>query len=426
MIDELKNEVEKTLGRKISSRGDCELLAEDLYAKTGLIISYNTFRRLFGIIEFRKPRESTLDALSIYIGFQSYQDFTKRFSEVDTWPMWEHLYVMLSESNSDEILSYLHYLKRQQKNFSIAFTIVVRELLNRNDISTLLLIFRDPLFNFHALPYDQVAQIGVLIGLHFRTFHHKEMEEVLLLEDNFRDLVFKIFVDYGRLNGSYGSWIDFLAGVSTLDKETISFLTCLGIWRNLLNLQTSDQKPASNSLKLERALHPILFGRIFGIKILISNNEKQNRKFIALLEDRISEEPNFVTEILYEPAVQALVFKSKVHQEILAKYESKINQIQFWYHLSQVAIHRVYQSKVLIEQGQWIKAKNKLDSIPFGHMRHGYREFVELYVTFFKLKIAKALAEPFEVLELDFHNRKNKLTYTLFSDDYFENYFNNN
>ncbi|MDB2697934.1 hypothetical protein N9Y29_02035, partial [Crocinitomicaceae bacterium] len=366
MIDELKNEVEKTLGRKISSRGDCELLAEDLYAKTGSIISYNTFRRLFGIIEFRKPRESTLDALSIYIGFQSYQDFTKRFSEVDTWPMWEHLYVMLSESNSDEILNYLHYLKRQQNNFSIAFIIVVRELLNRNDISTLLLVFRDPLFNFHALPYDEVAQIGVLIGLHFRNFHHKEMEEVLLLEDNFRDLVFKIFVDYGRLNGSYGSWIDFLAGLSTLDKETISFLTCLGIWRNLLNLQNSDQKHESNSLKLERGLHPILFGRIFGIKILTSKNQKQNRKFIALLEDRISEEPNFVTELLYEPALQALVFKSKVHQDILAKYESKINQIQFWYHLSQVAIHRVYQSKVYIEQGQWIKAKNKLDSIPFG------------------------------------------------------------
>jgi hypothetical protein len=38
MLSELKNEVEKTLGRKISSRGDCELLAEDLYIKTGLVV----------------------------------------------------------------------------------------------------------------------------------------------------------------------------------------------------------------------------------------------------------------------------------------------------------------------------------------------------------------------------------------------------
>ena len=65
MIDELKTEVEKTLGRRIATRGDCELLADDIYQKTGTVLSYNTFRRLFGVIEFRKPRESTLDALSV-------------------------------------------------------------------------------------------------------------------------------------------------------------------------------------------------------------------------------------------------------------------------------------------------------------------------------------------------------------------------
>jgi hypothetical protein len=121
MIEELKREVEQTLGRKVLKRGDCELLADDLYQKTGTVVSYNTFRRLFGIIEYRKPRESTLDALSVYIGFESFQDFTKRFSEVDTWPVWEHLYVMLSEGNSNEILRYLYYRKRQQDQFTIAF-----------------------------------------------------------------------------------------------------------------------------------------------------------------------------------------------------------------------------------------------------------------------------------------------------------------
>jgi hypothetical protein len=51
------------------------------------------------------------------------------------------------------------------------------------------------MFQFKALPYDEVAQIGMLIGLHFREFHDREIEDVLLLEPNFRDLVLKIFVD---------------------------------------------------------------------------------------------------------------------------------------------------------------------------------------------------------------------------------------
>ncbi len=67
VIEKLKQEVEKVFGQKIQKRKQCEELTEDLYAKTGVFISYNTFRRLFGIIEYREPRISTLDILSKYI-----------------------------------------------------------------------------------------------------------------------------------------------------------------------------------------------------------------------------------------------------------------------------------------------------------------------------------------------------------------------
>jgi hypothetical protein len=423
MIDELKNEVEKTLGRKVHTRGDCELLSEDLYVKTGLIVSYNTFRRLFEIIDYRKPRESTLDALSIYIGFQSFQDFTKRFSEVDTWPMWEQLYVILSDANPNEILKYLQYRRRQQDHFTIAFTIVVRELLNRNDISTLLLIFRDPLFQFRALPYDQVAQIGVLIGLHFRTLNIKETEEVLLLEPNFRDLVFKIFVDYGRLNGKYGEWIDYLSGIEGLDQETTVFISCLQIWRSLLNNKAPDAGKLKSLPNLNLEQHPILFGRLFGLKMLATKLKKNKEQLIFEMDSRLHKEPHFVTELLYEPAVQALVLGSATHEKILLEHKTKINQIQHWYHLSQVAIHRVYQVKMHISNGQFSKAKSILDAIPYGHIRHGYREFIEMYVAFFRFKIAMGMGLPLDELEQDFENRRKRLNYPILSPAYFENYF---
>jgi hypothetical protein len=423
MIEELKREVEQTLGRKVLKRGDCELLADDLYQKTGTVVSYNTFRRLFGIIEYRKPRESTLDALSVYIGFESFQDFTKRFSEVDTWPVWEHLYVMLSEGNSNEILRYLYYRKRQQDQFTIAFTIVVRELLNRKDLSTLLLIFRDPLFQFKALPYDQVAQIGVLIGLHFRTFQDKEAEEILLLEPNFRDLVFKIFVDYGRLNGKYGQWIDYLSEIKDLDAETKMFLSCLQIWRALLNLKTQDSRQLQLLPQLDAAQHPILFGRLFGLHTLTTTSKKKLEKLRGQMEQRISQEPHFVTELLYEPAVQALVLNSQLHEQILKAHQHQINRINFWYHVSQVAIHRVLQVKMLLGERQYLVAKSMLEHIPYGHIRHGYREFIELYVAFFRWHIAKSLNEPSRELEIEFSMRKTKLHYPIFTDAYFESYF---
>jgi hypothetical protein len=147
MIEELKIEVEKNFGRKISNRGDCELLSDDLFKKLNVNISYNTLRRLFGISEYRKPRESTLDILAQYIGFNSYQNFTKRFHEIDVWPIWQQLYVTLANGNSEQILEFLRTRKMIQDQFSITFTIAIRELINRKDTATLIRIFREPVLS---------------------------------------------------------------------------------------------------------------------------------------------------------------------------------------------------------------------------------------------------------------------------------------
>ena len=51
MIEELKLEIEKTFNRKINDRGHCEALVQDIYEKTGALLSYNTLRRFFGLAE---------------------------------------------------------------------------------------------------------------------------------------------------------------------------------------------------------------------------------------------------------------------------------------------------------------------------------------------------------------------------------------
>ena len=125
MIDELKSELEKTFNRKIEDRGDCEALVQDIYEKTGAVLSYNTIRRLYGLAEFRKPRESTLNYLAKYCGFLSFKDFSQRFSEVDTWPLWEHLYVVLSEQDPHKIREFLYMRKRQEDQFSCFFKCIL-------------------------------------------------------------------------------------------------------------------------------------------------------------------------------------------------------------------------------------------------------------------------------------------------------------
>jgi len=423
MIDELKLELEKTFNRKISDRGACEALVQDIYEKTGAVLSYNTVRRLFGLAEFRKPRESTLDQLAMYCGFRSFKDFSQRYTDVDIWPTWENLYVSLAQNNAQEMLEMLKYRKARQEYFTISYTICFRELLNRADIESLRVLLREPAFQFAQLPYDEVAQIGVLIGLHFRNFDHESLEQSLLLEPNFRDLVFKIFVDYSSLNQKYGNWIAYLSRQEKLDLETNVFITALEIWRRLIMRIEPSPMLLKKIPVLNQDMHPILFGRIFGIKMLTSKSEKEKEKLIKAMSMRLKQEPNFSTELLYEPAVQSLVFRNRELMEFVYENNYRINDIKFWYHFSQVSIHRIFEASILIQQGDYTKAKSIIEHIPYGHIRHGYREFLELFVSFFRLKIATGLGNKTEQLILEFQTYRSKIDYPIFNDAYFNAYF---
>lgn len=423
MIEELKLEIEKTFNRKITDRGHCEALVQDIYEKTGALLSYNTLRRFFGLAEFRKPREHTLDQFAVYCGFRSFKDFSQRYTEVDAWPTWERLFVDLSEDDPSNFIELLRYRKSHNDHFTVSFTIGVRELINRGDLHGILRVFREPDFQFAVLPYDEVAQIGVLVGLHFRNFHDQELEENLLLEPNFRDVVFKTFVDYANLNQKYGRWIQFLLKQNNVDLETKTFISCLDIWRSFLMEDTPKEEIIQHLPELDSQQHPILFGRIFGMSMQFVKNEASVNHLLKEFQERLDREPQNATELLYEPCVQSLVLRDRNIKKMITAHFHLVNDIKFWYHISQVSIHRIFQVSVLIEEGQFTKAKSVLENIPFGHIRHGYREFIELFVSFFKLTIAERLEEPVEELQVQFQLYRSKISYPIFTDAYFENYF---
>jgi hypothetical protein len=91
-----------------------------------------------------------------------------------------------------------------------------------------------------------------------------------------------------------------------------------------------------------------------------------------------------------------------------------------------VSVHRVFQVSLLIRNKQYTKALSILENIPFGHIRHGYREFIEIYVAFFQMKIAQELnTKELDKWQTNFELRRKEINYPIFTNAYFENYFNN-
>ncbi len=73
MIEKLKEEIIKTVGRTIRTPLDFEWLSEKIFERTSERLSPTTLKRLFGYLnECVKPRNVTLDILARFVGYKDY------------------------------------------------------------------------------------------------------------------------------------------------------------------------------------------------------------------------------------------------------------------------------------------------------------------------------------------------------------------
>ena len=81
-IDFLLKEVAAKFGGPVASSKDFEALSLKIEEKTGQIVSVSTLKRLYGYMSLKpKPRVTTLDILSRFIGMESYRELCVKLQE---------------------------------------------------------------------------------------------------------------------------------------------------------------------------------------------------------------------------------------------------------------------------------------------------------------------------------------------------------
>jgi hypothetical protein len=423
MIEDLKVQVEKTFGRKVDSRGAAELLSEDIYLKTNYLISYNTLRRLFGLAEYRKPRESTLNYLARYCSFEDFQEFCKQYPKIDIWPRWEGFFLTMDNVQIDVLILQLKIKKQEHLDFPIAFSLAVKELFHQNRKEELIQLFREPAFQFNAIRFDDVSQIGVIIGLHFRNYTNQVIEEALLREANFRNLVVKSNVDYTQFNAKYGIWINYMETLPDLDPETSQFLKSLRPFMFIMNKQIPPSKVLGEVPALDLNQHPILFGRIFCLKIIFSKSKKEKLFYLELMKARLQAEPQNRSELLYVPSIQSLLTKNKTLVDFTFQELQDLPFPDHWYQISLLAIEQIFVASRLLVKKDFQKARALISNNPIEQIRFGYKEIMDVYISFFKCYIASKSKEATTELAAEFKAKRAKVNLPLFETPYFENYF---
>jgi hypothetical protein len=199
MINELKNKIQIKIKRQIITRGDCQFLPDRIVEELNINISYNTLRRFFRVDSNTTVEASstTLNILSKFIGHKTFEDLQKNLEWSSEWEALLTSNVLIDQLNEKAIISRLEMIFHGNRNFTVVFVSILRELFLLNEIGVIDKIFKNSTFKFEKLTYSEILYIGNGIGSIFRKIKWEEKSMMLLLKNKkIVDQLFLIFVVY--------------------------------------------------------------------------------------------------------------------------------------------------------------------------------------------------------------------------------------
>ncbi len=414
MIEELKEITIKNAGFKIENRGDCVLLSEIIHEKTDEYVSYNTIRRFFGLIAYVKPNQSTLNTIAKFNGYINYAHYIKIAPNKVYWSEKEKLYSLIN-GKPDDIVLYINSLKFKNE-FELDFIIsLCRELIYLNKLEVFEQVLNSNYFNYNTLNYSEILHFGNSIGALLRT--NRKFKRKLLLNINFLNFVYCIYVDYSSINGYYGEWSTYVFAKST-DTQMKCFAQAIIQLKNYLNGQKVSYtyfKPIDTS-----NFHPILQGRIYTIQLLSSGFYLDDLTQLVEKNSKNNED-TFLLDFFYEPITIAILSKDFELMNAIIKVLSNKKIKLKYYHEHH---HNLYKLMNLIFLRWENKIENKKVNLKIKdsdlEFKYSYSEFIHLFVLILKYHNE---SENNQILN-EFIEISEKINFPFISQRYLINYFN--
>jgi hypothetical protein len=410
----LKEITEKKIGFKIKSLNDSKRLSEIIANENDLEISYNTIRRLFGVVKNVKASNHTLNIVSKFNGFKNYTDFIVNFKLSNKWKQEFEIIKIIHKNEDAELLEYIKKNLNQTRSFNLKLIQVIRELLLVGNFNLIRTIFELNKMNANNFNYDDKVLIGMSIGhvLHLIDIKNKEFEQ-LVLNENFQDLVITIFVDYGNLKTYYSKIIEIIHANSSR-KNILEFS------KGILNLNLYFNKKNNDffySLKEEKEFHPILKSRIFAQNLLL--NDKNIIFKLTDYHQKYQQKKYLEIEYLFEIIFTSIITrKFEVMKWIIEKVKQREDYKLFYkyeHYNNYLFMKLIYFTKTKDRE----KAATIDENFTLQGFSRSYEKMALLYYYIYKFNSNK------EIKYLDSYMKLGgKVNSTFFTKNYFLQYFN--
>lgn len=320
----------------LKTKPDCDKLSDYIFEEINENISTQTLRRILGLVKTTtKPTLNTLDILSRYIGFDSYNSYILEKGNQHIYPVNIQLITMLFRTPLQEV--------------------------NQNGISQL---FRTISKYIYDCP-EIIAQL----------------DDDTISQETFRYYFIERYPSYDLYNHGLDAVLN---KMKTIYKEDHWFQ--LFIDSTLLLCKSSSitkkgfiNQYSSFSEKPTKDVHPFLIGRYFGMNYIIDERKKERKKIqeevINIFSSNETSPLNkFCILLTY---VESLIYtKSYRHGfELIEKYWDHKIVLANWMDYGYKEVIKVFHFICLFNIGNPIDAKGvertiNLDTIPFYFKQH--------------------------------------------------------
>ena len=375
MINYLKEQVIFKAGRDIKNRADCEYLSQMIEVETGECLNYNTLRRFFGIDPKKvKPRLATLNILSRYLGYHSYNHLSAFHPDKLFFDRNQKAYELLSNFNPSSLASYYKKLSYSTKlNY---LTDVCRYGILTKQIDRLCLALNMMNITSDAFNYDEKLVLGNSIGLSLRDIRLSKIDWELLLNDQFFDkYVFEIFVDYSSLNTSYKRFLQSPA----LHKQQKIFKYSVLYLRDYLNIKKLKSTNQLFKQREQTKLHPILEGRVLSLNLYQKSPVKEHFQTIK----------NQTVEHFYEPMTATIITSNFELYEFISQVFSKHFKSDIYRHFHYYQVYLLMKSCYYYKSKRANAASMALKEIILDDFRLSYKEFLSFFYYLLDFKLNK-------------------------------------
>ena len=376
--------VQKKSNIIVNNVGDIKYLKEAIESFNNLKIGYNTLRRLFGFLNKTKPSLSTLNTLANYLEFTSFTSYLKDNLNFDEWYFQQQL-LLIQQTNdlNEEEIQIINTGILYNKNI-VFVAYFISNLIQTNNLYAL-----NKLFEKIALSkpkFSELLKFATIITHSFYSLNEKKALTIyndLIKYDSFKNTVPLLYIDYSHLNGIYFKVL-MLIKKQSLVKSDLFFVALMDCYKEFYTGGICENKDIKRPANFS-TLNPVLKGRFYSYKILLSSTVDRSLK-----EELFNECKTTKVSFFLEEVIPALLIKEeyKILGMLSDKFYEQIFESDYWSDNTMSSIYLIALANISWHSNNISMAKGNLELVVLDKVELSYYDYISLFYYQTKIKIS--------------------------------------